>query len=213
MNEILLLIEELTLSLDSTKNLGKLKSYTDRYYLPIEESMFQTKQISFIDNDIIEFYKTSNGFNLSWKVDLENGIGGNMRLLKLEDILYDRDLSENQVIEENKLIRNFHPIDLFSPEAQCGIMIGLDYQDNEIYLNYSPMIELYGLDLDFIGYMQMAIEAKVYFHWQSVLLDLQKEEESLLTKNFKQNMPNIFPEFNWNQFVNKYESLRLSKKK
>ena len=57
----------------------------------------------------------------------------------------------------------------------------------------------------------MAFEAKIFEYWPLVLLDIQNNHESPETIKFKKEMPKIFDDFDWEKFVEKYESLRLSK--
>lgn len=68
-----------------------------------------------------------------------------------------------------------------------------------------------GLDLDVEGYFKMAFASKVFFYWQVVLIDIKEGTLSDETKTFKKEMPKIFTDFHWDEFVNLYESLRLSK--
>lgn len=162
------------------------------------------------------FYnKISNGLELSWNLDKNDDIGGNMHFLKMEQFLqnWKGNLFNDKDIEQNDLIAYFHPFDLITPESQCGVMIGMDYEDNEIYFHYSTNPETFGLDIDFEGYLEMAKEAKIFLYWPKVLLDIQNKEEGVESKLFKDWMPKVFPDFDWKKFVNRYESLRLSKRK
>ncbi len=59
----------------------------------------------------------------------------------------------------------------------------------------------------------MAYEAKVFYYWPRVLLDIQNGTECYETERFKKEMPKLFADFNWDKFVEKYQSLRLSKNK
>ncbi|MCS4300847.1 hypothetical protein [Chryseobacterium sp. BIGb0232] len=74
--------------------------------------------------------------------------------------------------------------------------------------------ELNNLDLDYNGYTQMAFEARVFNHWQRVLLYWMNGEGigSAETEAFKTEMPKIFPDWTWENFIAKFESLRLSNK-
>ena len=72
--------------------------------------------------------------------------------------------------------------------------------------------ELSNLDLDFHGYTEMAYEARVFNYWQRVLLEYTKGNSSEITEAFKTEMPQIFPDWRWESFIEKFESLRISKR-
>lgn len=202
-------IDSLRLECFLARKKNKIKVFDYHFFLPL-------KDIEIISNNIPlkDFYqKVANGFELEWSVEVGGEIGGRMHFLPMEQVLQDwkTKLYNENDLEQNDLIQFFHPFDLITPEAQCGIMIGTPYIDHEIYFNYSPYPETEGLDLNFEGYLEMAKEARIFYYWPKVLLDIQAQTESPETKAFKQHMPQIFPEFSWAAFVEKYESLRLSK--
>ncbi|MEM9339969.1 MAG: hypothetical protein AAGA66_14625, partial [Bacteroidota bacterium] len=149
-----------------------------------------------------------------WKAIENNAISGNMEFLPIEKSLQDwkDNLYYEEDLELNDMIQYYKPFDLISETVSCGFMITPDYISKSIYYHHAPNPETYDLDIDFEGYMQMAYEAKIFQYWPKVLLDIQAEDESEETKVFKENMPRIFDGFDWNQFVKKYESLRLSNK-
>jgi len=45
------------------------------------------------------------------------------------------------------------------------------------------------------------------FYWPDVLLDIQYGKESSETKNFKEMMPKIFVDFNWDHYVENNSTL------
>lgn len=61
----------------------------------------------------------------------------------------------------------------------------------------------------------MAIEARVFYNWQVVLLFYMNGVGIGLveTEIFKTEMPKIFPDWTWENFIAKFESLRVSNKK
>ena len=181
-----------------------------------KEKITNEKETLKVDPNLVEFYELiSDGIQLNWNLKQNNEIGGQLHFLTMEEILKDwkGKLFDEDDISENDLIQYFHPFDLITPEAQCGIMLGMGYEDLEIYYNFSSSSDTEGLDLDFAGYLEMSREARVFFYWPKVLLDIQNEEESPETEKFKTHMPEIFQDFSWNNFKSRYESLRLSRRK
>ena len=111
---------------------------------------------------------------------------------------------------EEELLEFFKPFDLVTDEAECGFLHRPGFSSAAIYYHRIGRPQLYNLDLDFSGYLEMALAARVYYYWPKVLLDIQSGEESPETLDFKHNMPLVFPDFSWEGFVEKYQSLRLS---
>ena len=74
--------------------------------------------------------------------------------------------------------------------------------------------ELQSLDLDYEGYTQMALEARVFNNWQRVLLYHMDGEGvgASESETFKTEMPKIFADWTWENFIEKFESFRLSNK-
>lgn len=204
---------EISYKLMLAKDSGRILKFKDSYGLPIDEAMLSGGKSSDIPPDMIELYRMFNGFEFNWVADDKGKTGGNMHFLKMEQVLqnWEGSLFDDSDIAQNSLIKYFHPFDLITPEAQCGIMIGLEYKDEEIYFNMSPYPNTEGLDINFNGYLEIAKESCAYYYWPMVLIDIRKSEEGHHSKMFKQNMPLIFPDFNWDKFVEKYQSLRLSK--
>ncbi len=107
------------------------------------------------------------------------------------------------------MLKYYKALDLISDQHTVGFLHEADFEANSLYYHISPYADLYSLDFE--GYMQMAFEAKIYYYWPKVLLDIQSNSESRETKDFKENMPKVFEDFSWDAFVKQYESLRLSK--
>lgn len=190
-----------------------IKEVNSRSNNPLEEPLLTkvTEELK-LDTNFIELYRSYNGLKIDWAADDERTITGRMHFLSMEEITksWEGYLYEDDEVAANADIRFFHPFDLISEEAQCGIIIDPNSDIKSIFYNYSGEMEIYSLDIDFKGYLEMALDAKVFFYWPKVLLDIKNEEESEEAKKFKEEMPKIFKDFNYNQFVDKYNSLRLS---
>ena len=166
------------------------------------------------DQKILELYKSnSDGFKIQWYTDDSRAIGGQMEFPEMKHVLgsWQGILFEEEDLQRNPHLKYYKALDLISEQHTVGFLHGADFEANSLYYHISPYSDLYSLDLDFEGYMQMAFEAKIYYYWPKVLLDIQSNSESKETQDFKENMPQLFEDFSWDDFVKKYESLRLSK--
>ena len=136
-----------------------------------------------------------------------------MRILPFHERVqnWEGQLYESEDLEEEALIQFFKPFDLITDEAQCGFLLEPGFESRAMYYNRSGVPNLYNLDIDLKGYLTMALASRIYYYWPKVLLDIQVGEESVETQQFKQNMPQIFPDFDWEDYVEKYQSLRLSR--
>ncbi|NES90465.1 hypothetical protein, partial [Okeania sp. SIO2B9] len=162
--------------------------------------------------NLIALYRNYNGLRIDWSSDDFGLIGGRINFLNLEDVIksWEGYLYEEDEVAEYADIRFFHPFDLISDEAQCGIIINPNSNIKSIFYNYSGEVDIYSLDIDFKGYLEMALEAKAFYYWPKVLLDIKNGEDSEEGKQFREEMPKIFKDFNFNKFVDKYNLLRLS---
>ena len=165
-----------------------------------------------LDQNLINLYRAYDGLKIDWATNDERVVGGQMHFLSMEEIIksWEGYLYEDDEVAADADIRFFHPFDLISEEAQCGIIIDPNSDIKSIFYNYSGEMKIYSLDIDFKGYLEMALDAKVFYYWPKVLLDIKNNEESEETTNFREEMPKIFKDFNFNQFVEKYNSLRIS---
>lgn len=85
--------------------------------------------------------------------------------------------------------------DLITDESECGFLLEPDFDSKAIYYHRAGFPQLHNLDIDFDGYLEMVKEARAFYHWPKVLLDIQSGQEIEETKNFKKWMPEIFEEF------------------
>lgn len=169
-----------------------------------------------IHSGIEEFYRKSNdGWGIKWEQEKYSSIGGNIQLAETRHLFADP--KDNGIYydetEEGSDLRYFHPFDFPTPESYVGFVIKPDTIYKSVYYMSISDNSLRNLDLDFQGYTQMALEARVFYYWQLVLLYYMNgkgigEQE---TETFKTEMPKIFPDWTWENFIEKFESLRLSK--
>lgn len=194
----------------------KIKDWDFRHTMPFEKENELLDRLDKVHTGVKEFCTNStDGYVVEWEKDKSKGISGGIKIIDLKS-LFEEDLSsfyDEEMIEEEEDIQYFRPWDYATPEARCGFIIKPEEIYSSIYYNQVGRSSLHSLDLDYHGYTQMALEARVYYHWQRVLLhytgwDLGGPE----TEDFKKHMPQIFPDWTWESFIEKYESLRLSNK-
>ncbi len=210
MNPLMLWNAEINDALRGPRDAGLITLDKEWYNLPVSD---QT-QLSELSSAMQALYTYANGVEIRWQSTQDSSQGGRLHFLKLEDVLQDGlgQLYDKEDLVEEELIGFFKPIDLVTDEAECGFLHRPGFASESIYYHRAGRPHLYNLNIDFTGYLEMALAARVYYYWPKVLLDLQTEAESAETVNFKQNMPLIFPDFSWEEFKEKYQSLRLSAK-
>jgi len=193
---------------------GKIKEKQSRVPSILKTDLPQLSLLDKIHIGIEDFYKNeADGYSFEWWSDKENGIGGKLRFSSSKYLFVDAGLYDGEGDDE---LQYFHPLDYPTPESFVGFIIMPDdtIYESLYYMSISDY-ELNNLDLDYEGYTQMAVEARVFNHWQRVLLYYMDGEGigSVETETFKTEMPKIFPDWTWENFIAKFESLRLSNKK
>lgn len=210
MNPLMLWDAEMNDALEGSKDAGLINLDKEWYNLPVSDK----EQLSELPIAIQTLYTYANGVEIRWQSTKDSAQGGRLQFLKLEDVLENGlgQIYDKEDLEEEELLEFFKPFDLVTDEAECGFLHRPGFASASIYYHRTGRPQLYNLDLDFSGYLEMALAARVYYYWPKVLLDIQSGEESAETLDFKHNMPLIFPDFNWSEFEKKYQSLRLSTK-
>ena len=199
--------------LEAEEDLKTIKEVKYRYNSTLKDDLLELNLLEVTHPNITEFYKeVADAFQLNWKKD-ENSFGF-IQLAEMKHLLagangngiyFDEDLPQDADI------RFFHPLDFPTPETYVGFIIKPDTIYQSVYYLHGDN-ELSNLDLDFHGYTEMAYEARVFNYWQLVLLEYTKGNSSEITETFKTEMPQIFPDWTWESFIEKFESLRLSNK-
>src|SRR6266496_4126816 len=163
--------------------------------------------------DIFYLHNELNGLTIEWEGnEVENpDVKGSIKILSAKEIL--RDWSGVVFFDftpPNARVRNFHPIDFFIDEACAGAFLNeADRVDSSLYL-YNFEGEPDNLHLDMKGYVQMMTAAKGFLYWQNAIIEIIEGKENSASRRFKEWMPRLFPEFEWKQFADLYESLKLS---
>jgi hypothetical protein len=198
--------------LEAKEDFGTIEEVDGNGNPTLKTDFSELTQLNNIHIGIENFYrKRADGFELEWWADKENGIGGKLQFASTEYLFSEAGLYDEGDDED---LQYFHPLDYPTPETYVGFIIAPDMTHKSLFYMSVSNYELYNLDLDYEGYTQMALEARVFNHWQKVLLYYMGDTEtgSSETETFKTEMPKIFPDWTWENFIAKFESLRLSNK-
>lgn len=192
----------------------KIKNFDIRTKPSLKVELEDLNRLDIIHKGIKRFYeKRGNGFELEWWANEEKGIRGKIQFAQTKYLFAeDNNMYDAEDAED---LKYFRPLDYPTPESYVGFIITPDTIYKSLYYMSISDYELNNLDLDYEGYTQMAVEARVFNHWQRVLLYYMDGEGigSVETETFKTEMPKIFPDWTWENFIAKFESLRLSNKK
>ena len=199
MNPIMIWAAHLKVGLHQAKESGHVKTVTEYYANPLKSD----QQNPAWDETLRNIFSYADGMEVNWTADATGATGGRLHFMKMEHVFqnWEGKLYESEDLTNERMLAFFKPFDLITDETQCGFLHEPDFESQSIYYNRSGEPALYDLDLDFKGYLDMALASRIYYYWPKVLLDIQSGEESVETENFKVNMPKIFPDFS---------SLRLS---
>ncbi len=156
-----------------------------------------------------EYYELYNGLIVNWKLK-EGEESGCIKILKLDKIFIDgKDMVYFDHTPEDSVLRDFYIVDFFVDEACVGIYANHPELPGIHYFDFEN--QTYPLHVDFEGYMKLLGETKGFLYWQKVILDHLSGSESYETKNFKEIMPSLFPDFDYDKFIELYESVRIDK--
>ncbi len=165
-----------------------------------------------LPSSFLEIYQKSDGMRIQWKATNIEQAYGRMEFLKIEAVLssWEDSIYEPEDLEFNEMLEFFQPFDQVSPEILCGFMITPNETYESIYLNMAGETDTSFLGLDFDGYVTMLYESRAYKNWPIILLDIKNNNlDSSLIRDFKSDMPMLFPDFDWDKYVTIYQSLKL----
>lgn len=164
------------------------------------------------DKTILRFYKCLNWWKLSWKTKTNPKIEGTFEFIPFERIIsnsWDDDLGGNDWAPDMK---GFRPLDMFyNSDGFVGFYIGRNDKKG-LYLVHSDS-SISPLNIDLEGYLNLLGLSKGFGWWQNALVEISTGIDQPNVDSFKENMPKIFPEFNYEEFVSMYNSLRLDNSK
>jgi hypothetical protein len=106
-------------------------------------------------------------------------------------------------------MENFKIVDFFADESCVGYIHDEQKVDYMQYLDLGDS-EPKPLSLNFAGYLELLLTCRGFAYWQLVILHLRNGGgyESKV-EEFKTYMPQLFPDFKWEEFVALYEKVRI----
>jgi hypothetical protein len=156
-----------------------------------------------------QLYNEMNGAALQWRpVGYEDKpwVCGKVNLLPAEQAAVDgKGLVWFDHTPADSILRHFKLLDFFADEAAVGFVEG---GSDELFL-YLFSGEPLPLKINAEGYCQLLAAAHGFFYWQQVLVAIQQGTDNQEQQDFKTYMPQLFPGFNFDQFVNLYQNLQL----
>ena len=217
----------------------EIKEWFDQLYDDMQKSLFSKKDIIWInsftaidscigaqniksdqisDANIILFYEFTNGLKITWETKEKKKITfkaeGTFNLLPLEEVLtdnWDDSWADTWAgTEEAEAMVGFRPLDMFYESAgSVGFYVNRTDKTGLYLYKEEGVPEPLHIDLE--AYLKLLAMSKGYGWWQNALVEISTGVHQPNTDSFRENMPKIFPEFNWDEFVALYESLRIDK--
>ncbi|MCY1662520.1 MULTISPECIES: hypothetical protein [Chryseobacterium] len=173
------------------------------------------------------FYSITNGYSYEWESNIPTNIEGQkisehgiINIIPLDELFEKPNVVEleegyNYYIKgEDSFSKTgqFIPVDYI--EDICAGVFSKENEDEMVYF-HDFGIGFYPLKINFKGYVELAFAARGYLMWQYVLVYLEygKYDGAMLGKSryddFAENMPIIFPDFDMEEFIKLYESLKI----
>lgn len=195
--------------LEEHKNISEIHSKITGFPTKKEILLYNEKRCS--DVNLIEFLKRQGGFRIDWKIKNKDqnikSFGGHLNILPLKSILGDwKKIVYFDFDPADSPKRNFKIVDFFVDEACVGFFLG---DEKQLLFYHEFESEFYPLYLDFDGYFTMMLKSKAFWYWQKVLSEINEGISSLTTEHFISCMTELFPEFNFEEYKNDYQKLKL----
>ncbi len=187
--------------------------------IPIDLDIFN-KLKDYLSERVIDFYQWRDGFTYGWSPkNVDNpDIYGRINISKLEHLFDETivklDQPEGYVFNGNssekiELGGVFRPLDYFADEACIGFFSDYGSLDELYYHDFGA--SFYSLKVDFEGYFKLLTKSYGYAYWQQVILNKEYNYGTDTTDRFKEDMPSLFADFDYDTFIELYESVRIDK--
>jgi len=155
-----------------------------------------------------KFYQTLDWFKIFWETNEEiidgSKIYGYINILPSAEVLHD--WKGVVYFDGDPADRaNFKIVDFFLDEVCVGYYHDERKSDAMYIFNFEGEPEPLGVN--FAGYLELLLMARGFNGWQRVLQNLNGE--SVHQSDFKIYMPQLFPDFKWEEFVGLYERVKL----
>jgi len=188
-----------------SNNLITVESY--KYPSPAHEKDKKKLAGSDLPGSIKELLSSLNGFYLRWNSKNEStDCIGRLKILSASEIFLER----KGVVyfdESDPALKHFYPVDFFADESCCGIFYGS--KDTSLYYyQFSSSQEPQRLGIDIFKYIEIGMMAKCYSYWPLILLLYQQDGDHEMVNRFKTDMQILFKEFNFENWIKNYLSLK-----
>ncbi|MBN2894127.1 MAG: SMI1/KNR4 family protein [Bacteroidales bacterium] len=164
---------------------------------PATDEQIETAQERFnLTPDMLDFYKLANGLKLTWTIkgETDGFDDGYVDLLPVEEVFMD--WSESLDTEEFPEFEPLHPFDYFRPEGCAAFYLNEETENPEVYFLNNGSGEMSELKLDFKSYMDLLLETKGFFYWQSARASSLEGNNNFQERNLKTKLPKLFPDIN-----------------
>ena len=181
----------------------------ERFMMPLKAKknyIDDAKKRSF-PNSIIAFYEQMDGLYIKWvsKKIKDSSVRGVVNIMPLQEVLKSW---ENVVyFDKDDSMVNFVPIDFFEDEACVGAFIGENKSESLYFYRFRP--EPINLKITLPAYYELVLNSKGFIYWQYAIIAEIEKKENPMSDIFKENMPKLFSEFDYDEFIALYNSLKM----
>lgn len=167
-----------------------------------------------IPESLRRFYQELSHTHIKWETREamlnESKLFGCINLLKAEQVLSDWEgIVYFKSLPHYDWMQKFKVVDFFADEACVGF---IQSENNLDYMEYLDLgeNETQPLSLTFEGYYELMIAARGFLYWQRAILHIRNGGGyEVDIDRFKTYMPQIFPDFKWEEFVALYERVKI----
>jgi len=149
-----------------------------------------------------EFYRSMDGAVIRWELG-EGGpdaggrpVCGAINLIRAREVFGE--WGGVLYFEPGSEYADLHPIDLFVPEACAALKLDGSADPRVVYHYLGE--EESPLGVDFPGYLELLLEAKGFWYWPKTLI-AEEGAPSFEAANFREFMPQLFPDFSPGHFA------------
>jgi len=165
-----------------------------------------------ISEQILLFYQEITLQKVDWTNRGNAGVRGFINILPIEVATGSWEGSLYFKGKSPEGMKNFKAFDFFLPECCVGFYLADENENpNEELYAYDLEDEPEPLNVNMEGYIQLLYMARGFSYWPYVLRGLEGGRDYGVTEKFKNGMPQVFPDFKWEDFVALYEKVKLRK--
>ncbi|NCU06202.1 MAG: hypothetical protein GXC73_19770 [Chitinophagaceae bacterium] len=191
------------------ENAQELEQKSFSFPVASDPADWKKLETAVFDPEFLKEYKNINGAKFSWNSQKDSSIYGSCRFLKAKDIIAQQKavLVFNDTSTDDWQ-NDFYPIDFFTDEACAGVFAGkqasncmyLYLMDDEYPLNLNVTVQ---------AYFDLMIAAFAFEYWQLALKAISTKKSNPSSERFQFQMPILFHGFSFNDFVEKYQLLKI----